>query len=295
MGFKKTIKNITITGAIILTLAAAGNRATELYKSKAEENLENKVIEETNKKSKKYDFKDEKGINPNEIIKTLESKINDEYPNDPNTSGWWSLSTIEKFHNRYKNKGYDLIVNKVLEKYGNNLYFGNNEIGLKAILAIESSMGEQKHSKANANGVAHIWKPTEETINNIAIKKGYDFKLTNVMDDEQCIEGAAIYLEYLFEQEEFNKDPYLVAAAYNAGPEYIKQILNNHGEAYENYGFSNIVYDENSKKSFEMGLAAFMMNEPAEYGRKFGSAFNDLENYKIIDNLKKKYSVADAS
>ena len=258
--------------------------------------IEHNIYENSREIEKKEQKKDtnREGIDPKKVIASLEASINDEYPEDPNTTGYWSVTSIEKFHNRYIERGYESIVKNILEKYDNKLHFKNNEIGLEAILAIESSMGEDKDSDANANGVAHIWKPTEETINNIAASKGYEFRLTNVMDDEQCIEAAAIYLEDIFEQEEFRNDPYLVAAAYNGGPEFVKQMLEQHGDIYEKYGFTDIVYDKESGMSVEMGLAAFFpdyMEETANYGRKFGSTIRDLEIYKLKKNLEEKINV----
>ena len=128
--------------------------------------IEHNIYENSREIEKKEQKKDtnREGIDPKKVIASLEASINDEYPEDPNTTGYWSVTSIEKFHNRYIERGYESIVKNILEKYDNKLHFKNNEIGLEAILAIESSMGEDKHSDANANGVAHIWKPTEKTI-----------------------------------------------------------------------------------------------------------------------------------
>jgi hypothetical protein len=300
---RRTVTGILAIGSIITSLVTYGFIKTtiENYNLQNKEKIEKTVTIET------YSPKDYKtSTNNTNILKIntdknnnaqkptlqqLEGLINDNYPNNPDDendynnqrNGYWSLERTKFFDQKYYENNLQEFVCNALEKYGKNIKVANKENLIKAILAAESTMAEDKNdSSADAKGPMQIWDLTQKTIQNIAIQKGYDFRITNIYDYKQNIEAGVIYLNYLSEL--FPNDINLVVAAYNAGEGCVSFLLNRYPTVYNNYRYSTIKYDFNTKKHIERGLKQYMPRETREYDyvERVLNAYQDFGNLNKI-------------
>jgi len=103
-----------------------------------------------------------------------------------------------------KGDGFDLFIKKLAEKH--NL----DPLLVKAVIKVESDFEVEALSRKGAQGLMQLMPQTAR-----------DLKVKDVWDPHHNIEGGVKYLRKMFDK--FNNNLSLALAAYNAGPNKVKQ------------------------------------------------------------------------